>query len=164
MGNNLFKKVNTKKNLFNFILAVSSLLFLFFLFLPYAYTLDGNQKLFFIKGYEIFRFRSDTGLLHYAALLYVFSLVISQFLILIPLFSCFCKEETQKIAFHFDFALSLFQAVSEIVAVILLSQCGEMLLYVEFGSIISAVAKGLLFLFICFVFGYHHRYSKTKDS
>lgn len=162
MRNNPFKKVNAKKNLYNFILAISSFLFLLFLLLPYAYTLDGNQKLFFIKGYEMFHFRSDTGLLHYVAILYVFSLVISQFLILIPLFSCFSKEETQKIALRFDFALSLFQALSEIVAVILLSQCGKMLLYVEFGSIISTIAKGLLFLFICFV--YHHRYSKTKAS
>ncbi len=164
MENNPFKKVWTKKNLFNFILSISSLLFLFSLFLPYAYTLNGNQNLSFIKGYEIFRFRSDTGFLHYIAILYAFSLVISQLLFLIPLFSCFSKEESKKVAFRFEFVLSLFQVVSEVIAVCLLSQCSKMLLYVEFGSIVSAVAKGLLFLFICYVFLRNHQYSKTKAS
>lgn len=159
-----FKKMFDKKNLAYFISFCLSFLSFFFSFFPYLYTLEKGNKISFINEYQMFVFLQDNeSKLHLSVTFYVVSLVLSSLILLSSIYGFFGKKETKRFSFAFIYSLSLIQFGLEIAAMVLLGQCKNMNLNLEFGSYFSVISKGLVFIALTF-FLVKSQYLMTKAS
>lgn len=164
MKNPLLRKYFSKEKFPFLISSIWGLLSLFLFFMPFLYSLDRSSQPVFVNGYDMLKFMEDSYTnIHYGVIFFLIGYVFSGFLLLFGILGTLGKKETFRSFFAMIFTISLFQTGFEIAAMVLLSGCQKMNLYLEFGSFFSVIFKGVLFLFLIGYFIYL-RISKTKAS
>lgn len=165
MNQQWLKKYISKDNLPYIVSFFIGLITLFFFFFPYLYSIDKKTDLpIFVSGFDSLLLLQDTNtIIHYGVTFILIGYIFSAFLLLFGALGIFGKKEWHKSVFPLIFTLSLFQVGFEITGIVFLSKCQNMNLYLEFGSYLSVILKGIFFIFlICYFF--YLRKMKRKAS
>ncbi len=101
--------------------------------------------------------------IHYGVILFLIGYVFSGLLAFFGIMGIVTRKELFKSIFSILFVISFFQTGAEITGMVFLSGCEKMNLFLEFGSYVSVITKGILLLFLIGYFVYFKMRS-TKAS
>lgn len=143
---NRFKRAWNKKRIPYFGLLGYSIFCLLSFFLPMLYSVVDHQAKF-ISGFDLFKLLEDTSTsLHYGCILFISGYVMAILILFIALFGLLCQDENIRIPYVMAVIVTLAKLVSEIIGIILLSQCQSMNLLLEFGSYLTIILSGLIWV------------------
>ncbi|MCR4698900.1 MAG: hypothetical protein K5762_06000 [Bacilli bacterium] len=158
---NKFARPLNKNRVPYWIFAIYGALSLFLFFLPFIYTLNNNTPVW-VSGFDMLVFMEDSAsLLHYGVVFLLLGYILGGLLLPTGLFGMFGEEKILKTPLSLGLGLTVLKVGCEIAGMILLAQCKEMHIYLEFGSYISVLSSGIVLIGQIILLGLSK--SKRKD-
>ena len=143
---NRFKRAWNKKRIPYFILLGYSIFCLLSFFLPLLYSVVDHQAKF-ISGFDLFKLLEDTSTsLHYGCILFISGYVMAILVLFISFFGLLCQDENIRVPYLMAVIVMLAKLISEIIGIVLLNQCQSMNLHLEFGSYLTIILSGLVWV------------------
>ncbi len=141
---NKFARPLNKDRIPFWIFAVYGFLSLFLFFLPFIYTLNSHTPTW-VSGYDMLKFMEDSFTsLHYGVVFLLLGYILGGLFLPTGLFGMFGEEKILKMPLSLGLLLSILKVGCEIAGMVLLAQCGDMSIYLEFGSYIAVISSGFV--------------------